>query len=586
MKKILLIFINNLCDVDYFDNMINTFDNKGYDCYLYENINDTNFNCYDLNDIVSYYKEQESNVPEIVVMSNIRDLILFWFRCYNSLVDDYVYFVDKEENNFFSVDDKYYNVYYNLFEFNGIDNETIEGRIFLTEIDNIVLPLYYDTKYFEIFTNFKFNNKIKKLSINKTYELEGLELTVQTSIDAKIEKVTIGKLNKRILFIKGKSQYNALRIAIDYRMLFYEKLGFEVDVIDMCDVEQKELNEKLINKKADFIYSANAIGIDIECIDGRNIYDVIDTPFIAALGDHPVNHYARIVKSPKKTLFTCIDCENIKFFKKYFPNKNIIANCEVAYKCKNYREKSFKDRKIDIIFAGTIMEIDEVKQSWEGYHPIVKTLIESIGNKIISSKEILYIDKELEQFVKEYELNELNAALLYSNIELYIRTYKRYHLVKKLGESGLNVLCIGNVESFSKLNVSGNLIVQESIEFQDLLNLYNDCKILINMTGHLCNGVTERIVSAMINGAAVITEKDLFTSAHFIEDENIIFYDFHSLDKLITTVCTYLNDVNKLEKIALNGQKIAQTYDIRIPLVKLPRVIRSLDDNFNIIKRD
>lgn len=578
MRKILLVFINNLVDVDGFDLIINKFDNEGYDCYLYENIDDTNFNCFDLNDIVSYYKEQESNLSKIVVMSNIRDLLLFWFRCYNSIVDDFVYFVDQDENDYFKVDDKYYNVYYNIFEFNGIKNEIIKGSIYITERNNIILPLFYETKYVELFENFVFNNKVRKNPINKTYDFDDIEITVQISQNAIIERVKIEKINKRILFIKGQSQYNALRIAIDDRMLFYEKLGFEVDLIDLCSEDYDDLDEKL-NKKAVFIYSANGIGVDIKCLDGRNIYDAIDTPCIVALGDHPVHHFKRIVTSPKKTLFTCIDYENLVFFEKNFPSKHIITNYEVAYKSTNYKEKSFKDRKIDIIFAGTIKEPDEIKKSWKDYDPIVKTLIESLGDRIISSKEILYIDKEMEEFVNTYALDELTVALLHSEIEFYIRNYKRYHMVKKLGESGLSVLCIGNVDIFSKLNVSGKLIIQESIDYQALLELYNDCKVLINMTGHLYNGVTERIVSAMINGTAVITEKDLFTSTHFIEDENIIFYDFHSLDKLITKVNTYFNDINKLEQIAINGQKVARNYDIRKPLVKFPRMIRRFDND-------
>jgi len=101
------------------------------------------------------------------------------------------------------------------------------------------------------------------------------------------------------------------------------------------------------------------------------------------------------------------------------------------------------------------------------------------------------------------------------------------------------------------------------------------------MTGHLNYGVTERIMSAMLNGAAVVTERDPFTASNFINDENIIFYDFKDRELLIDKVQAFLKDIPKLEKIAQNGNYIAKKYDFRTFLVKLPRIMRGFDKDID-----
>lgn len=581
MNNILLIFLNNLKDLNCFDSIISDFEAEDYKLYLYDEVNRDSFSYTDLPEIIKYYQNENNGLNKVVVLSNIRDLIYFWFRCYNQIVDDYIYIVEEEESNFFDVDDIYFNAYYNIFEFNKIEKEIIEGKIYLTNKCNTILPLFYESKYFLPYQYFNFHRNSNKLYINKTYELEKYIFDFNVFETKNREVIRIDKINKRIVFFKGQSSYDVLRILIDYNTNFLSELGFNIDVVDFLEDDITTINEKLINKKAEFFFALNCIGINLTIFDGRNLFDAVDTPFLGNLGDHPVNHYSRISISPKKTLFTCLDSENIHYMQKYFPDKEVITNFALAYKSFNYFEKSFLDREIDLIFVGTLKEPGSIKETWNSYNPIYVTILNEVSEKILKSNEVLDIDHELEQYTYQYKFEDNVRIFLHSSIERYIRIYKRYHLVKKLGDSNLKVVCIGNKDVYDKLNVSGNLLVYDNIGFQKLLDLFNNCKLLINMTGHLYNGVTERILSAMINGAAVATERDMFTSANFINNENIILYDFHRLDELINNIKYYLNNEEKLEEVALNGQRVAKNYDFRLAAAKYPRIMRNYDKNFN-----
>jgi len=137
MDNILLIFLSNLKYIDKFNKIIDKFSEQRYKIYVYEDIINIDFKHTDLPEIIRYYNEEGSN--KIVILSNIRDLLYFCYRCYNQLVDDFIYFIEDEENNYFDVDDKYYSAYFNIFEFNGIENETIDGSIYMTEKNSTVL---------------------------------------------------------------------------------------------------------------------------------------------------------------------------------------------------------------------------------------------------------------------------------------------------------------------------------------------------------------------------------------------------------------------------------------------------------------
>ena len=195
----------------------------------------------------------------------------------------------------------------------------------------------------------------------------------------------------------------------------------------------------------------------------------------------------------------------------------------------------------------------------------------------IKEKNLINIDNEISKMFIKYNIknSDLNfRAFIHSEVERYVRVYKRYELIKKIGESDLSVLCIGNVKEYNKLNKSGKLILKDRVNYETLLEMMNDSKMVLNITGHLYNGITERVLSAMINGAVAITEEDRFTKKHFKDGENIILYNF---DTGVDKIKYCMDNIDKLEKVALNGQKEAiSKYDFRISHCKLPRYVKLL----------
>lgn len=194
MSNVLLVFINELEKIGEFNDIIDKFAENGYAMYLWNNIKeDENFSIDMLPVIVGNYKNEQEDINKIVVLSNARDLIFSWYRCYNSVVDDFIYFIDKDDKNYFNVSDRHYDFYYNLAEFNGIEGETVEGQIYLNinlsnyeKVINLLLQ-NNNFKYFDNIVNFDYKEKgTAKKGKSKTYVFKGYEYNFAMKTQEKV----------------------------------------------------------------------------------------------------------------------------------------------------------------------------------------------------------------------------------------------------------------------------------------------------------------------------------------------------------------------------------------------------------------
>lgn len=233
LDNILLIFLNDLERVNEFNEIIDEFDKNGYAMYLLDNIKADEYFSFDsLPNLVEIYKNEHGNVNKVVVLSNSRDLIFSWYRCYNSVVDDYLYFIDEDEKNYFIPSDRHFNFYYNLYEFNGIDKETVEGKIYLNiNFSNYkkIIDFLVKENNFRFFNSlndsyFQISKKNKK-QLSKKYIFDGYEYLFGINNVSKYEKINMVKNFEREFVINEVFLKNAIKnhYIIPYlTVLFYK----------------------------------------------------------------------------------------------------------------------------------------------------------------------------------------------------------------------------------------------------------------------------------------------------------------------------------------------------------------------------
>ncbi|MBM7557452.1 hypothetical protein, partial [Halanaerobacter jeridensis] len=200
MKKLLLVFPYQVKDETEFNRIIDKFDNEGYGIVNFNGI-DSEFDIGQLPLYIEHAKEQVKNkVERITILSNVKEIIFSWYRCYNSLVNEFVYCID-EDKDFLNGKEMYTDFYYRLSNFIGIDNEYIQGNIYINiDFENYsslikFLLINNNFKYFDELTNFDFNKELKKEKVKKRYHYNNQNIVFET--DKEIKKQDMVALTKR-----------------------------------------------------------------------------------------------------------------------------------------------------------------------------------------------------------------------------------------------------------------------------------------------------------------------------------------------------------------------------------------------------
>lgn len=595
MENILLVFLNNLKDIEGLNKIIDEFDKRGYKMYLYDSIKDTDFDFTELPDIIQFYKNQFKNINKIVILSNLRDLIFVWYRCYNSIVDDCVYFLDEEENRYFDLKDRHFDFYYSLSNFSNIDNETIEGKIYLSTKDK--MHPRYRHKYLDSITNLDYINKTQKRKIKKKYLFNKYEylfdlndikyVSEKTAIkDIKaikdINHSILENRNFRILVYKGQSQYDVLRVMSDKVIDELRKLGHEVIVIDFLSKNWlQKLNEEFV-KKPDFVFSFNAIGIDLKLNNGESIYDELNVPFIGYMVDHPVSLNERIKSKVKNAIFIFCDEENIEYMDSNYPGIKSVFLPLMALSSGEGNIRT-KDREIDILFAGSLKNPLDIKESWQTYDSNLTNILECTIDKFLSMPNCLMshiVEDSIVSYKRKLEEKDYLKLkeVIYFNIENYVRNYRRYELLSELAKAKLTVHCYtNNIDELQKINIYNTFRIEHSVPFADLLKLLGNSKIVVNISAQIFSGISERVLSSMINGAIALTDNNYYIDKEFHNGYDILLYDKDQMSAVSSIIKNYINNQKKLQEISSNGMcKAQQGYNPNVFVKKVLDLFNSI----------
>uniref|UniRef100_UPI0005AB0708 hypothetical protein n=1 Tax=Paenibacillus gorillae TaxID=1243662 RepID=UPI0005AB0708 len=181
MSKILISILSTIDNQERLDSIYDKFEAEGFQVEIFSDEVNYAFQLTSLVDIVSYLKEQErysDGIHRISVLSNIRPLLFSWYRCYNTLAQDFIYF-DDEYSNHYSSNLQHRSFIEQLSEFNNIDYEDMIDKIFVSinTMSNLTDFLIQNHRFifFDLIENFDYNNTPSKHKDSKNYYYNKLE---------------------------------------------------------------------------------------------------------------------------------------------------------------------------------------------------------------------------------------------------------------------------------------------------------------------------------------------------------------------------------------------------------------------------
>ncbi|WCN38154.1 glycosyltransferase family 4 protein [Aneurinibacillus uraniidurans] len=192
------------------ESVLGLFEEDGFTVEVFP-IESNNINITSLPLIVNLIKEKYgTNLEEVIVVSNVEELIFSWYRCYNYIVDHFVYipsaYTYKGEYN-----EEVRGIIDVLISFIGAESENLQGRIYIDlspDTYNLVVGKFlgnYSFSYFELLNEFKNRNKLVKKISHKKYLYKELEFSLEDISDGSSsivkltpENIDIQKLLKQL----------------------------------------------------------------------------------------------------------------------------------------------------------------------------------------------------------------------------------------------------------------------------------------------------------------------------------------------------------------------------------------------------
>jgi len=343
-----------------------------------------------------------------------------------------------------------------------------------------------------------------------------------------------------------------------------QELGYNVLLIDLA-ADVKILTESLIkalDSRPVFFLGIHGYASDLQAGDGQSLYDHYQIPLLALCIDNPMIYHRSMKNESRFTFWGMYDKADVDYAVKYIhPNKNYFFAPNAGFS-PVVPLMPLKERDYDIMFCGTIWNPEELKNKWANLKiPYINALCEAMVDMLLSDNRKSLIEA-MEEALLYYGIVSFKGAGtgfhdILNVVSSYVRGHHRTALLKCLAQAGLKVHCFGPKKHLEKLD-HPNLVIHDFLYAREYLEALGRSKIVLNTTPNGKYSITERLLSAMMNRAAVATDINDYIERCFTDNTSIIGFSHKDYKALADKLSYLLASPQKLEEIAHNGEEAAK----------------------------
>ena len=373
----------------------------------------------------------------------------------------------------------------------------------------------------------------------------------------------------QIVMIKGTSQYDVLSLFLDEIAEGFREIG-KTPVIFRTDSQGFELGRKIRETRAngpiDLVYTINILG-EVRDTGGRSISDLAGAPHIIHLVDYPHNRHATLTGTPDTAGILTVDPSHVDYIKAVYDENRFAAvdfcphgGLTHGASTPQDMEEHFAQKTIPLLFAGSYYAPDK---NWNtASDPVLAKLLHE-AHEIASAEEWMPAMSALEQVIKAYNLpindQQRRQILMCAGfIHEQIRAQRRYDFINALVAARLPVQFYGNGYEA----VAGQLpasSVHGPLPVTQLLAKVRQSRVLLNTNANFGRGSHERPLTAMVQGAATVTDYSDFYADHFQDGHDISLYRWKNLTDAIDQITTLLENPDKCYRQIVSGYQSATT---------------------------
>ena len=351
--------------------------------------------------------------------------------------------------------------------------------------------------------------------------------------------------------------YNSLNYFLSCIEKTLNKLGIDT-------VQITEFDETALRGRYDALICMNSQLISVRLENGSFLLDFFQCPVFDILVDSPYCHHTSLEGHMKNLHVILLDEGHVEYCKKYY---NPFQSVKMGFllgpmgKIRKYEERQF-----DVLFSGTVynrLELTErvlpvLDVTWK--KDLFSQMIEN-GIKNPQQTTYEYVCSWIEKKkIPEADIKQIMSTLG-TYAEFYLRGYYREKIVSLLIASGIHLCVVGNGWKQLFAECPDNLLIKGTIDFAETAEITGNSKIALNIMPWFKDGIHDRVLTAMWNGAVCVTDSSSYIQRNFADGHNIVLYDLNHLEELPIKLRWLLEHPCEAKGIADRGnRKVKQEF--------------------------
>ena len=374
-----------------------------------------------------------------------------------------------------------------------------------------------------------------------------------------------------LMFLPDNICHGSLNCFLDIYTKGFEKRGIKVHKVNLVTSNEeigRQMSRVLSDEHIDAALSINSTGLQDLTNGAANLWDSLNIPLFNYIVDHPMEHSDGLKGTCRNYHIICLDRLHADFVRKYYGNIKSVHALPLTgvgdpdEAVDDY--ESFISRESDVTVTMGLLDVDvlkdQINQLPDGIRTIALDWTDYMEANLDVSPEIALKEILEHNYGNDTVIDELYLA--FSEIGLiaspYIRVWVRKRIVEEMIRSGLKFnLYGGGWEKIKTKYPRSGAELCGDIPMTQTPDLFRKTKLTVNVLPMFKQGTHDRIATAQINGAAVITDGNDFLRQLYKPNE-IAYFDLDKPEEVPEKIQALLDDPKALYETAIRGQAVAR----------------------------
>ncbi len=313
----------------------------------------------------------------------------------------------------------------------------------------------------------------------------------------------------------------------------FVQLGVDTVAADINDLESMVMARSLIlSGQVDLCVGVNDTGRHMVDNDGKCIYGYLDVPFVSIMLDAPYNVATENIAFPCKNHYVCLlDKTHLEALKICYPKTHFAGSMVLPLGgSSNGNEEAIfsNDRPLDVVYSASIYHGGDFKPAWmeDDTSPfIVAILIDVVDYMLGNPVSMLDAFKVVLEARGLYGPEYIHKFTPYMfSLFFYVKHRRRYNAVELLAKEGITVDVYGS--GWEWVPFADKLRVHGEVDYEEVLDAFTKTKVVFQDQAEFNNGGHDRVFTAMLNGAAVVSEYSTYLEKKFDVNKDIFLFDW------------------------------------------------------------